>query len=259
MSIIVKRFLSLCVSILLFGLYGCIDTMDVIQYNVSWKSDNDLLTFTIEGIDTYVGTGTFGFNDKKIPVVVYLSMPSLELIVFDETSFNQWIDTGDDRHALIMFGCKLNGSSHKLSATTLENNTGLESYDNLSFGLSISRLNKEELNAANHIRIKWANINETINFMRNLDSAFNQRATGNMLIDNAYISTYLLFKSDHKFEIYRSSDEMLLLSGSYETSEILNELTSPNHLVTLVITESNLDEYKVNMQISLSSSKLDNE
>lgn len=136
---------SFLVLVVTFLLSACTNPMVVIKQNVEWTSDNDLLTFTIEGEEQYNGEGTLKIDDTLIPVKIFIAIPAYEIYVFDEPTYLQWQDTGNTSVALIMFGFKrLNTQGTSIEIISTVNQSSYPELDNLKFMMTRTDLKSKQ-------------------------------------------------------------------------------------------------------------------
>ncbi|MCK9235583.1 MAG: hypothetical protein WC225_05390 [Acholeplasmataceae bacterium] len=240
-------------------LVGCTHPSKTIETNVRWTSNDNILTFTFEGLDQYYGTGFFKLEEETIPVMVNFVMPKMVFYLFDENTYNQWHNDGDMKEAaLISFqGKMIQSHTMKIRLKVKENRTGISEYDDLELEITRTNLKTDEYDAARHLCVIWEDESLDITLKRRSNSVFNKRAEGQMTVNDELVNVIFQFEDERKFIVRKEIDEVLLFEGTYTTSEFKQE--QHTHILTLKITLSELEAYPVNTKIILYSKNLLNE
>lgn len=224
--------------------------------NVRWTSSDNILTFTFEGLDQYYGTGFLKLEEETIPVMVNFSMPKMIFYLFDESTYHQWQNNGNiEETALMSFrGKMIQSHTTKICLNTTENRTGIAAYDNLELEMTRTDLKGEEHDAARHLRATWKSEEHCLILSRKSDSAFSKKADGQIEINNELVKVIFQFEDEQKFIIRKETDEVLLLEGTYTTSEFKKE--QHTHILTLTVALSEIEAFAINTEIVLISKVL---
>jgi len=99
-----KKVLVSIIAIFAIFLSSCDDNLSVYKSNVHWTSDNDILEFSIEGLNHGYGYGTFKLENEFIDIVVVFSYLGVgELIVWSEEALDESNESHNINVCLISF------------------------------------------------------------------------------------------------------------------------------------------------------------
>lgn len=200
--------------------------LSVYKKNVHWTSDNDILEFSVEGLNEGYGYGTIKLDNEVIDIVVsFWSRGDGELYVWSKEALDEANEMQNMNLCLIMFSISPGREpryGHELDILTLNtavNGTGNSDYNQLEFNIYRSDLPVEQYDAKNHLGVTWTNTEYNIFLDSTLDSHFMRKIYGTLIQDEETKSIYLGFLDNQLFEVYIIEDdvETLVLSGSYTT------------------------------------------
>jgi len=227
-----KKLLVSIISIFALFLTSCDYTLDVYKNNVHWTSDNNIIEFSIEGLNRDLGYGTLKLDNEVIDIVVgFFYLGARELYVWSKEALDESYKQGNTNVCLISFTMDSARKQHaggeldRLTLTTAMNETGISEYNRLEFDIYRSDLPIEQYDAKNHFGVIWSNTEFNISLESTIDAYFTRKIYGTLIVNEETKSIYLSFLDNRLFEVYVVEDdtETLVLSGSYTTQ--LRELT----------------------------------
>lgn len=206
------------------------DVHNVLKENVRWQSNSELITFEIQGPGSKnYGYGQLKVNDSFVNVFIILSISPKSLSVYLENNTTSSIL--DYNYNVI--------NSESLLLTDVYNKTNDPNYDDLEITIYREDLSLNELDARIYFESYFNHEEYQISLHYLVDSHLTYSAFGSLYFNHIYMTVKLVYIDEVNFEVYDSSNNELLFSGTYETEimhvnlDILNDNLFNNNVDTI--------------------------
>ena len=191
-----------------------------------WQSEDNLLFFSIQGIQQHDGMGTMLILDEEVDVFVELYPHIIRLMIYEIKD-----DAVDFENPMMIFKIET-GSLDGLTMTLLseENNTQDTFYDDTTLHMSRRDLNKEDdiIDARYYYGTHFYSDTSSWYFECLFDNGKLYQWIGKIVMDDKVRSVILILKENQQYEIVENGE--IILRGTYETDGLSLTLLMEEHV-----------------------------